>query len=444
MIRDGLHQSVSEALPRRLGGYEPQDVDMLVWDLQRNLHEVETEIAALRGRLADLAQPRDERRDLERRLQSSIVRAQADARRLREQVADHKRNLIEAKRSELAERQDVLERELAGLRRLEEEFEQFEWKMRSQLRFVLAGGLTALKQDAAAMLEPDLADVEHRQSPAPESAAAAATPPVEDEAAGAAEPPESEPFEALEAVHGWTKRWGGNDREMPLADPVTDEDPRADEWTARLDELGPEPILDDGRVPFEEAPARGRDRRDDNGLADILAYDRSEERPPRQPRGKSYRSAMFTLVIGVVMILAVGLAVGLAVVTIVRGGGSTPASTKTHSSGQAALAAVGAASPATPSGPTRSAGEPVDLVLTGTAGGTWVIVRRGSASGKTIFDGVIAGGESRSFEGRALWVRAGRPGSLQAKLDGKKMRALPSGAAGVLFTEGGASTAGRG
>lgn len=54
---DTQHTSVAASLPRSVGGYVPEDVEALVWTLQRRLRETEVEIAALRAHLESGAEP---------------------------------------------------------------------------------------------------------------------------------------------------------------------------------------------------------------------------------------------------------------------------------------------------------------------------------------------------------------------------------------------------
>jgi hypothetical protein len=71
------------------------------------------------------------------------------------------------------------------------------------------------------------------------------------------------------------------------------------------------------------------------------------------------------------------------------------------------------------------------LVLTATNGNSWVLVRAGSASGRTLHEGTIEQGEQLAFNRRPwlyrrLWIAAAKPGNLVAQLNGR-IRVLPGG-----------------
>ena len=50
-----------------------------------------------------------------------------------------------------------------------------------------------------------------------------------------------------------------------------------------------------------------------------------------------------------------------------------------------------------------------------------MIVNRGRSTGATLFDGTLARGETRRFDGRAFWVNLGAPENLVVRVAGKRV-----------------------
>lgn len=80
------------------------------------------------------------------------------------------------------------------------------------------------------------------------------------------------------------------------------------------------------------------------------------------------------------------------------------------------------------------------LRLTAARGDCWVEVRAGSESGRPVFAGILAQGESRRFSNRSLWIVLGAPDAIDATLNGRPVENLPQGAAAVLATPRGVRT----
>jgi hypothetical protein len=74
----------------------------------------------------------------------------------------------------------------------------------------------------------------------------------------------------------------------------------------------------------------------------------------------------------------------------------------------------------------------LELRLAAARGDSRLVVRRDSADGRLLWDGILERGESLRFEGR-LWLRLGTPSALVARLDGKRA-ALPQRASTVRVT----------
>jgi hypothetical protein len=75
------------------------------------------------------------------------------------------------------------------------------------------------------------------------------------------------------------------------------------------------------------------------------------------------------------------------------------------------------------------------LRLVAARGDSWLVVRRDSAHGRLLWDGILERGESLRFRGRLL-LRLGAPGSLVARLNGERAE-LPRRTSTVRVTAGG-------
>jgi hypothetical protein len=69
------------------------------------------------------------------------------------------------------------------------------------------------------------------------------------------------------------------------------------------------------------------------------------------------------------------------------------------------------------------------LILTATDGDSWLLVRGGSASGKTLYQGTILQGQQLAFNRRPwlyrrLWIAAAKPANLVAQVNGR-VRLIP-------------------
>lgn len=73
------------------------------------------------------------------------------------------------------------------------------------------------------------------------------------------------------------------------------------------------------------------------------------------------------------------------------------------------------------------------LVLTAARGESWVAVRNGSAEGQSLFEAVLARGQTLRYTRSRLWIRVGAPTNLDATLNGNAVQ-LPDGTASVIAT----------
>jgi hypothetical protein len=103
--------------------------------------------------------------------------------------------------------------------------------------------------------------------------------------------------------------------------------------------------------------------------------------------------------------------------------------TSTTTTGQTVTTATTA--PAT----TTTAAGPVSLRLAAKAD-TWLDVRRSSPTGELLYQGTLAGGDSRTFTGSRFRVRFGAAANVSATLNGKPLP-LPGGTYSVTIGSAG-------
>ena len=70
------------------------------------------------------------------------------------------------------------------------------------------------------------------------------------------------------------------------------------------------------------------------------------------------------------------------------------------------------------------------LVASGVAGGSYIVVRRGSRTSKPIYSGTLENGKKQRFEGRRLWIYVYAPANLRLRLNGRA-RAVPGAGTGA-------------
>ena len=69
------------------------------------------------------------------------------------------------------------------------------------------------------------------------------------------------------------------------------------------------------------------------------------------------------------------------------------------------------------------------LVASGVAGGSYIVVRRGSRASKPIYSGTLENGRKQRFDGRRLWIYVYAPANLRLKLNGRS-RVVPGAGTG--------------
>jgi hypothetical protein len=80
-------------------------------------------------------------------------------------------------------------------------------------------------------------------------------------------------------------------------------------------------------------------------------------------------------------------------------------------------------------------------VLTAAHGSCWLQVHSGSATGRPLYQGTLEQGQSQTFVARRVWVSAGAPEALTAKLNGNRIALPRSGPATLLVTPKGVKRA---
>ncbi|HEU5066027.1 MAG TPA: helix-turn-helix domain-containing protein [Gaiellaceae bacterium] len=70
------------------------------------------------------------------------------------------------------------------------------------------------------------------------------------------------------------------------------------------------------------------------------------------------------------------------------------------------------------------------LVASGVAGGSYIVVRRGSRTSKPIYSGTLENGKKQRFEGHRLWIYVYAPANLRLRLNGRA-RAVPGAGTGA-------------
>jgi cytoskeletal protein RodZ len=158
----------------------------------------------------------------------------------------------------------------------------------------------------------------------------------------------------------------------------------------------------------------------------------------RAPRGKRRRAESSFVVIALVGIVAV---TGLVIAAWQLGTGSPPADTlsgggETMGESVSALPSAGqtqeAAAPEAAAKPVA-----VTVVLNAIGGDTWLAVRAGSAGGELLFQGTLEKGQTQRFVRRKVWLQYGAGDHLELKLDGKRVKDIPTEAAVVVVTSRG-------
>jgi hypothetical protein len=74
--------------------------------------------------------------------------------------------------------------------------------------------------------------------------------------------------------------------------------------------------------------------------------------------------------------------------------------------------------------------------LAAVRGDCWMSVRRGSAEGEVLYEGVLASGESLRFTARRLWLRLGAASNVELSINGRAVEGMPAGTVDLVLPMG--------
>ncbi len=72
-------------------------------------------------------------------------------------------------------------------------------------------------------------------------------------------------------------------------------------------------------------------------------------------------------------------------------------------------------------------------VVVAARGSSWLELRAGSATGRTLYAGVLADGQRVAFKAKKIWLRAGAASYLDITVNGKPLKPSLSGTAEVVL-----------
>jgi hypothetical protein len=76
----------------------------------------------------------------------------------------------------------------------------------------------------------------------------------------------------------------------------------------------------------------------------------------------------------------------------------------------------------------------ITLVLTASRGDCWVEARAGSATGETLYAGMLSDGSSLRFNRPKVWLRLGAASNVDIEIDGRRS-AIPSGTVELVLPD---------
>jgi cytoskeleton protein RodZ len=180
--------------------------------------------------------------------------------------------------------------------------------------------------------------------------------------------------------------------------------------------------------------------------ARVAAHDEEPLVPHTLAPAHTARRGVVRMLMGI-LVLALGLA-GLAAWGL---GGSTPKAAKGGASAlQVQDASAATAAPvraramphAQPLPTSPRTGLAKTTVIRATRGRCWLSIRTGGPNGQILYQGVLEQGRALRYTlGHRLWVRMGRPGSIDISLGGNLVNGLPAQPGNVLLTPSGPQAA---
>jgi hypothetical protein len=85
----------------------------------------------------------------------------------------------------------------------------------------------------------------------------------------------------------------------------------------------------------------------------------------------------------------------------------------------------------------RPAGRPLlRFELAAVGGDCWMSVRRGSAEGEVLYEGVLASGDSLRFTAKRLWLRLGAASNVELSINGRPVEDVPAGTVDLVLPRG--------
>jgi cytoskeleton protein RodZ len=156
-------------------------------------------------------------------------------------------------------------------------------------------------------------------------------------------------------------------------------------------------------------------------------------RPPRRQRSRTSESSFVVVALAGIVAVAVLVVVAFA---FSNDDGSDPA-TRLGDEGRTTSTRAGAVVGAQPpSPPARPRATTARLALTAARGDCWVEVHAGSPVGELLFSGTIEEGETMVFTGKRMWMTLGRPDTVEARLNGKRVARFPLAGSVVVTAKG--------
>lgn len=365
-------------LGRRFRGYARADVERVFDELALGLESATRERDALRARRESLEAELAERESLDRAMRETMLAAQREIEQIELDAQREAAAIRERARVSALERDAQLEDEHAVVAARLAEVRDIEESLRARSRAVVEEALRELSPEDAR--EPE---------PAPSVAAAS-----------------SEDTQTLE---------------MPVAAAVTA--PAA------------APTTD---APIEEPPIPAED---------VPPATTVSEQAPMRTRRRSLVLSGAILTVGA--LIAVGIwqlssansastaSAGLDRSPAKTGQAMPATETAAATDSQSAVSATTTPAPGDSEPPPVAERSTVRLVISANRGDCWLQVRRGSSTGKLLYDGFLYQGAREDFRGSRLWVRFGNAGNVNVTLNGDPLAGIPAGTSDVLVTPAG-------
>jgi hypothetical protein len=130
--------------------------------------------------------------------------------------------------------------------------------------------------------------------------------------------------------------------------------------------------------------------------------------------------------------LAAGIALVAAGFFSVHGTGQGTRATTSTAAVSIRAAAASQARERPPSRVTPASVRSPALVVRAARGDCWVVARRGSATGRRLYFGLLRHGRTLHFASRPVWLQLGAGANVDVTLDGKRQR-IPNGTITRIF-----------